>query len=88
MAPTCKRCGRPHFNFVACQQADEFDEQQQARNQLRQRLAQPVFRPRENDWHNRYSRKGYVQIADGVAVLRRPPLHSVTRPDFDHGDAA
>jgi hypothetical protein len=84
--PTCKRCGNDHFNFVPCAVSETFSADQADKARRLQNLAQPVLRPRSNDWNNRYTRHGYQEIADGVVVLKRPPIHSVTRPDFKQGE--
>lgn len=83
--PTCKRCQRQHFNFVPCAAVETFEADQADKARRLQNLAAPQLRPRESDWANRYKRHGYQQIAENVVVLKRPPLHSVTRPDFKQG---
>ncbi len=85
--PSCKRCGSAHFNFVPCGAVEVFEADQADKARRLQNLAQPIFRPRGNDWANRYGRHGYQQIAENVVVLKRPPLHSVKRPDYPKGAA-
>lgn len=83
--PLCKRCNIHHFNFVPCAAVATFETDQADKARRLQNMAAPILRPRSNDWNNRYTRKGYVEIAPGVAVVKRPPLHSVTRPEFKQG---
>ena len=75
----CKACGRAHYNFVACSQVKQFDAEQREQARIQRNLAQPVLRPRANDWNNRYGRGVYAQQANQVAVVKRRPLHADTR---------
>jgi hypothetical protein len=79
--PVCRKCGVTHFNFTDCAMAETFNAERGENARRLQNLAQPVLRPRANDWNNRYGQGDYQQTAPGVVVLKRPPLHSLSRPD-------
>jgi hypothetical protein len=79
--PLCRKCSVAHYNFTDCAMAETFNADRGENARRLQNLAQPVLRPRANDWGNRYGKGAYQQLAPGVAVLKRPPIHSLSRPD-------
>lgn len=52
--PLCERCNRPHWNFVACDKADSFEQSEQRNEQRRRNFLE--VRPRE----------GYIEFGNKI----------------------
>jgi len=84
--PTCRSCGKPHFNFIECSAVEAFEAEQSEQARIQRNLAdRRVMRPRTEgarDWSSHWGRGDYTQHANQVAVVRRQhPIHAQSRPD-------
>lgn len=79
--PTCKRCGRDHWGYVACDKVPEFQEIQRKKAD---RVAPTFVRvPRQDglsDWRDRL--ETVKRIGENVLVNERKPMQTgrVTGP--------
>lgn len=82
--PRCKRCDREHFNFTPCEMVDQYETDRAEQVRRINNLNRPQFRPRENDWGNRYSRGDFAQLGDNnVMVIRgRKAEHPIKSPTY------